>query len=1183
MVRILFCILLSFCFYESNGQDTLYWVGNSGYWIDASHWSTSSNGVGGAGTPDSNTTVIFNAFSFSGNDAIIIDASDTIPICKNANFSAIDDSVTIAFNSRVINNFYTIPVIRIYGSLSLSSKLKWDQQENIVEFKGIDSTNVLSNGISLATVSFNGEKQKIIRIKDVFKSQVISIHKGNLILEDHISCNLFDAKRSDTTKIFLLNKVLTAGEWISEIGQNNLTFITTTGKMICKSIKPGRFVTFPNVEIDCSIPASSLATCGISYFNESLANRNKDVSFQKLRLLSPSTIKIMGSIEVIDSFVLNENVQLQINNNDTLYTPIFKMNNTTSSCISSFSLTSDQPGSRAFLNNTGNDTLAINGALVKDMKGIGLIKVLNGRDNGNNESIVFDTIPEPTKTYFWIGGNGSINDTLHWSLSSNGPYAGCLPSYNDNIVFNAFSFQNTCSTICPELTIPIGIHSYKSIVFNNIASLKINILPNIPSTTIIEVAGSLILDPDVTIFLGQGNFSWSFTGTNESFINSNGVDMINVEFNGTAQYRLLNDLKAMTTNINLGRINVSSGKFNTNGYNVLCRNFVVNEESEKELLLNNDTITCDGINFNANVDIDDTDYTIIAKNFINSIISADKVYTFNRVILKENFILNIKALSMRNRSVIRYLTLDNAQITSTEGEFNVENVLTFTKNQGGISFNNYPFLSSGLDTFNLNCEIIIPASSCNGNYTIRAEDTGETKYIKSNKDTIIFSNMLIMDLTPISPATVFIANNSIVSGPISSWILTNTAIQSTYYWVGGNGTWNDIGHWSLSSGGLSATCMPGIHDKVVFDNNSNTGVNSVQVEIPLFYEFSISDLFLLNTNKNVSIVGLNQYGNTNINITDTLLFNEKFATSRIHLSLTGNLNSYLINSTLTAVYSVSVNINKYNATVQLDRNYLAKGGIYLYSGTLKTNNYRVEVSSFYTSSGNNKTFDLGTSQIYSSSFGLNNSLINILNSNYTFFASNSFSGYQNNIYNRVVCTNSSEMDLNFGSLKFDALYLEGLGEVDMLSGPYYVYDSLVIGPGAKLSVHPSASLVIEGVFVSGGVVGNLSFLKSDVVGTTFNLSSIKNQCLQYINIKDCRNIGGASINAQNSTNGGNNTNINFTTPVDANKLYWIKGSGNWNQMENWSFGSGSCPATRIPTAADDVIFDDYSTLPSIDV
>ncbi|MBK8393375.1 MAG: hypothetical protein IPL23_30745 [Saprospiraceae bacterium] len=491
--------------------------------------------------------------------------------------------------------------------------------------------------------------------------------------------------------------------------------------------------------------------------------------------------------------------------------------------------------------------------------------------------------------------------------------------------------------------------------------------------------------------------------------------------------------------------------------------------------MNNDTITCDGINFNANVDIDDTDYTIIAKNFINSIISADKVYTFNRVILKENFILNIKALSMRNRSVIRYLTLDNAQITSTEGEFNVENVLTFTKNQGGISFNNYPFLSSGLDTFNLNCEIIIPASSCNGNYTIRAEDTGETKYIKSNKDTIIFSNMLIMDLTPISPATIFIANNSIVSGPISSWILTNTAIQSTYYWVGGNGTWNDIGHWSLSSGGLSATCMPGIHDKVVFDNNSNTGVNSVQVEIPLFYEFSISDLFLLNTNKNVSIVGLNQYGNTNINITDTLLFNEKFATSRIHLSLTGNLNSYLINSTLTAVYSVSVNINKYNATVQLDRNYLAKGGIYLYSGTLKTNNYRVEVSSFYTSSGNNKTFDLGTSQIYSSSFGLNNSLINILNSNYTFFASNSFSGYQNNIYNRVVCTNSSEMDLNFGSLKFDALYLEGLAEVDMLSGPYYVYDSLVIGPGAKLSVHPSASLFIEGVFVSGGVVGNPSF------------------------------------------------------------------------------------------------------------
>ncbi|HRP59217.1 MAG TPA: hypothetical protein PK833_02880, partial [Vicingus sp.] len=42
-----------------------YWVGNSGNWNDASHWSNTSGGKGGFGVPTSNDNVFFDDNSFS--------------------------------------------------------------------------------------------------------------------------------------------------------------------------------------------------------------------------------------------------------------------------------------------------------------------------------------------------------------------------------------------------------------------------------------------------------------------------------------------------------------------------------------------------------------------------------------------------------------------------------------------------------------------------------------------------------------------------------------------------------------------------------------------------------------------------------------------------------------------------------------------------------------------------------------------------------------------------------------------------------------------------------------------------------------------------------------------------------------------------------------------------------------
>lgn len=49
-----------------------------------------------------------------------------------------------------------------------------------------------------------------------------------------------------------------------------------------------------------------------------------------------------------------------------------------------------------------------------------------------------------------------------------------------------------------------------------------------------------------------------------------------------------------------------------------------------------------------------------------------------------------------------------------------------------------------------------------------------------------------------------------------------------YYWVGGNGSWADLTHWSCSSGGTGGVSIPTINDNVYIDNSSGT----VTISIP---------------------------------------------------------------------------------------------------------------------------------------------------------------------------------------------------------------------------------------------------------------------------------------------------------------------------------------------------------------
>lgn len=62
------------------------------------------------------------------------------------------------------------------------------------------------------------------------------------------------------------------------------------------------------------------------------------------------------------------------------------------------------------------------------------------------------------------------------------------------------------------------------------------------------------------------------------------------------------------------------------------------------------------------------------------------------------------------------------------------------------------------------------------------------------------------------------SNGCIDGGGNAGWIFID--VPAIRYWVGNSGNWNDISHWSYTSGGEGGAQVPTINDDVIFDENS---------------------------------------------------------------------------------------------------------------------------------------------------------------------------------------------------------------------------------------------------------------------------------------------------------------------------------------------------------------------------
>lgn len=1160
-----------------------YWVGGSGTWHDAAHWSLTSGGPGGASVPDSTNDVFFNAQSFSADGQYVANLTTQLDLyCKSITFANIDDNIDFNFSAGTPGGIYTQARLIAYQHVTLSDMVSFDYDEGRVVLVGDLGRQVTFNGCIVGYFDIQvDENVNVVFVDQVNANKGASMESGNLFLNADMMAGYFNAVVHDTATIdiFFGSRKIQCGWWNSvkyDAQPNTVNLHYSTGYIECKRISPGRYIDYPRVVINTSIPNSIVGSPGIDFNNNSTwCNSNRDVTFQSLAFVSSGILQVLGNPEVLDSTTVAAGVDLKLGVGDTLTCPQWRY--LPSGCGGgSFTLRSATNGSQAFIYNNGMDSIFLYNATVKDIYATGgPAKVVNGINNGNNTNLIFGT-GAVADVFYWVGNGGNWNDLNHWSMSSGGPSAGCLPDANDIVMFDAASF----TLVGQVVEIPQGITSIRDMIWSQpLDTVLIRFLGSSGNAAILKVYGSVTLATKVKV-ARTGTMEWNFVGSGPVTLDTKNVDLLYAVFEGSGQFTLNSAFKSYDPfDINQGYILFKQGSLISNGYNLTCRSFFVSAGGTKTFQLGAaDTLT--SISFRA-VDPFTFPYAthcILARDFTLDFATANTI-TVHKLILLENDIQNVASLSLRKRAQFHYIDIGFPGVARIEGDFTLLQDLKFNYKTGGFKFDDFPVAPTGADTIIIHGNVIYPAGACSGSYSIFTEYIDQKVYFSKPSGTLALQNTLLRNVHTLITGATYNAQNCTLAGTSQGWTLTSTATPIVYYWRGGNGDWDDPSHWSLVSGGAAnpGGCVPGIADKVVFDNNSNTGLNPCNIYFPIYHQPVVADVFVLANNKNINF--LNSVG-AQVFVTDTLWFTNK-ATSNIYFDMTGTQPAKLINSDEALTSTMDVLISKYNTHVSLDRK-LNVGSLAIQSGEFRTNDFDVTASSFnlfpYT---NTATVNFGTSNIVAATCSFGNVNAILTDTPFKLYVSSYMSSNSSRYLPWVQVNNTASFNLNplAVGLTFGTLRLMSTFDVVMSAGNYTIEDSLYFGvPGSKLKVAPAVNLTLEGQMYSAGTAGNLCFLQSSTAGSRFDLIHSYNQCVSYLNAKDVNNQGPGIFNVINGTDGGNNIGIDFSTPTDMNKLYWRGGSGVWNVASNWSFRSGSCPASRTPAATDDVYFDSNSDL-----
>ena len=748
--------------------------------------------------------------------------------------------------------------------------------------------------------------------------------------------------------------------------------------------------------------------------------------------------------------------------------------------------------------------------------------------------------------YYWVGGSGNWTDINHWRTTSGGTSTpSVIPGPTDNVFFDVNSGFTTTS---------------KTVTINNTANTHDIIFSGSAVSPILTQSGTQTLNIYGSSEWQSGmgtisvdNIYYRHTGEAKT-IKSNGVTLglLNVYLEEKKSISLSDDLL-------VNYLNVQAGTWNTNNYRVtISQRFYASGDpilnlGSSEIFLNNSSSIFSSGRATVNAG---TSHIYFTQSSTNGMV-ATSTQTFYNVTFQGPTGL-IAGGATYNR-----VEFKNNGIISNSNTFN-NLILSSTKT--------YTFQSGQTQTI----KSIFSAKTvqCGGWSTITSNTAGSQSNITASSGVSIDVSGVIMKDIKASGGATFTAVNSVDNGNNAGWTFPAYTGQNLY-WVGGSGNWNDKVHWSQTSGGIGGYCVPGPADNTFFDVGSGFTTNNKTVTVDnVSYTHNITF-----SGSAVSPI-LTQSGTQTLNIYGSSEWQSGMGTisvDNIYYRHTGEAKTIKSNGVTLGLLNVYLEEKKsISLSDDLLVNYLN-----VQAGTWNTNNYRVTISQRFYASGD-PILNLGSSEIF-----LNNSSSIFSSGRATVNAGTSHIYFTQSSTNGMVATSTQTFynvtfqgptGLIAGGATYNRVEFKNNGIISNSN----TFNNLILSSTKTYTFQSGQTQTIKSIFSAKTVqCGGWSTITSNTAGSQSNITASSGVSIDVSGVimKDIKASGGATFTAVNSVDNGNNAGWTFPAYTGQN-LYWVGGSGNWNDKVHWSQTSGGIGGYCVPGPLDNTFFDSGSSFTS---
>ena len=737
------------------------------------------------------------------------------------------------------------------------------------------------------------------------------------------------------------------------------------------------------------------------------------------------------------------------------------------------------------------------------------------------------TFSVKAQDYYWRGGSGNWSDPANWESSFGG-----IPTALDNVYFDDNSFSSDGQTVTID----------KFAECNNMNWTGVTHQPNLVGQESISVYGSFQLSQQMVVDY-NGNIYFK-AADNEQNINFSGHQLnSNLIFEGAGQWNFI-------SNIDVGEANISliEGKIDTKGKSLVCGSFFSIGDLEREIKLNGSLIKIVGFNGQWNVN-----------NSLNLQKGNSKIEISNSNPLSESTFrgggLNYQRVELYSNVVV----LGN-------------NAFEYLKLNAGI---NCSLQSGKTQTIRQN----LSARGCAGLINIRATKDDYATIEKVSGDIQISFVGLQYIKANMNNGGQFVASYSVDSGNNQDCIITSESRDMR--WVNGSGRWSDTLHWNALIASSDSKCVPLPYDNVLFDENSFSGTDTVKVDLVSSY---CNNLFWDATE---NAVLTNLFDSSRIKIYGSLQFAQQMQNNfqgTFFFKSTSGIKTIKTNG---VAFAGDVGFSGESGRWDLQDGINVKGTINFQKGTLNSHNYPVFCDRFISDSSSSRTLKFGTSlfKIRNSSpdpgLRLNNQNL-VFNNNKLKIElegdepSIEIFGGDTIRFHQLSFTNANGQ----ASLRNDSTYsifqrVSFAGSGEILGNN--MFDTIMLSKACVYSLHSGRTQTINNEIIAPGSCEGTLILKSTKNGVRAKLKMLGDSLIiKHISLRDIQTVPNAVYIAKRAVDLGNNLGWSEISGIEQRELFWVGGSGDWNETQHWSLTSNGSGGECVPTPKDVVRFDKYS-------